>query len=225
MWPRISTWDHQEQIQQVARAGLKPGTAGLQVWLADHSATLPPFMMIIGGCWLFTLCTCHSTLQLIQAFWYVVFHRCKIINLLLPFLWKYKTHQLHAYLVQSQNQEPYGSVNSKCTNNNTPRLHAGTCQAFTKLCFTTMGHLLSKVCWGWGISQCWILYYFFCWSSKRSRWLNVSETLLLHLYGPWQTSSTRPHTAFPTKQAWSIHAVGFHSIDVFRYHVITMVLK
>ena len=30
------------QIQQVARAGLEPGTAGLRVRRADHSATLPP---------------------------------------------------------------------------------------------------------------------------------------------------------------------------------------
>ena len=50
---------------------------------------------------------------------------------------------MHINLVQSQNQESYGSVNSKCTNNNTPHLHADICQAFTKLCVTTMGHLLS----------------------------------------------------------------------------------
>ena len=31
------------QIQQVARAGLEPGTAGLRVRSADHSATLPPY--------------------------------------------------------------------------------------------------------------------------------------------------------------------------------------
>ena len=66
---------------------------------------------------------------------------------------------MHINLVQSQNQESYGSVNSKCTNNNTPHLHADICQAFTKLCVTTMGHLLSKVCWGWRISQCGILYF------------------------------------------------------------------
>ena len=30
----------QEQIQQVARAGLEPGTAGLRVRRVDHSATL-----------------------------------------------------------------------------------------------------------------------------------------------------------------------------------------
>ena len=32
----------QEQIQQVARAELKPGIAGLRVQRTDHSATLPP---------------------------------------------------------------------------------------------------------------------------------------------------------------------------------------
>ena len=31
-----------KQIQLVARAGLEPGTAGLRVRRADHSATLPP---------------------------------------------------------------------------------------------------------------------------------------------------------------------------------------
>ena len=44
-WPRIWTrddQDDQEQIQQVARAELKPGAAGLRVRRADHSATLPP---------------------------------------------------------------------------------------------------------------------------------------------------------------------------------------
>ena len=30
------------QIQQVARAGLEPGSAGLRVRRAEHSATLPP---------------------------------------------------------------------------------------------------------------------------------------------------------------------------------------
>ena len=34
--------DAGEQIQQVARAGLEPRTAGLGVRRADHSATLPP---------------------------------------------------------------------------------------------------------------------------------------------------------------------------------------
>lgn len=31
-----------KQIQVVARAGLKPGTAGLQVRCTDHLAMLPP---------------------------------------------------------------------------------------------------------------------------------------------------------------------------------------
>ena len=38
-WPMIWTQDNQEQIQQVARAGLKPGTTGLQVpriWTQDN---------------------------------------------------------------------------------------------------------------------------------------------------------------------------------------------
>ena len=39
-WLKIWTRDDWEQIQQVARAGLEPGTAGLQVRPADHSATL-----------------------------------------------------------------------------------------------------------------------------------------------------------------------------------------
>ena len=30
-WPRIWTRDDREQIQQVARPGIKPGTAGLRV--------------------------------------------------------------------------------------------------------------------------------------------------------------------------------------------------
>ena len=34
--------DDREQIQQVARAGLEPGTAGLRVRRADHLATVPP---------------------------------------------------------------------------------------------------------------------------------------------------------------------------------------
>lgn len=42
--------------------------------------------------------------------------------------------------MQSQNQESYGSVNSKCTNNNTPHLP----QAFVK-------HLPSCVLPQWGI--------------------------------------------------------------------------
>ena len=41
-WPRTWTRDDREQIQQVARAGLEPGTAELGVWRSDHSATLPP---------------------------------------------------------------------------------------------------------------------------------------------------------------------------------------
>ena len=36
-----------EQIQQVARAGLEPGTAGLLVQRADHSATLPPQIGVV----------------------------------------------------------------------------------------------------------------------------------------------------------------------------------
>ena len=36
-----------KQIQLVARAGLEPGTAGLRVLRADHSATLPPCFDII----------------------------------------------------------------------------------------------------------------------------------------------------------------------------------
>ena len=32
------------QIQEVARAGLEPGTAGLRVRHGDHSATLPYFL-------------------------------------------------------------------------------------------------------------------------------------------------------------------------------------
>ena len=39
-WPRISTRDDREQIQQVARAGLEPGTAGLRVRSPDHIDTL-----------------------------------------------------------------------------------------------------------------------------------------------------------------------------------------
>ena len=35
----------EKQIQVVARAGLEPGTAGLRVRHANHSATLPP-------CWI-----------------------------------------------------------------------------------------------------------------------------------------------------------------------------
>ena len=43
MWPRIWTQNNQEQIQQVARVGLKPGTTGLWVRRADHMATPPPY--------------------------------------------------------------------------------------------------------------------------------------------------------------------------------------
>ena len=38
----IWTRDDREKIQQVTRAGLEPGTAGLQVRPSDHSATLSP---------------------------------------------------------------------------------------------------------------------------------------------------------------------------------------
>ena len=47
--PRIWTRDDQEQIQQVPRACLEPGTAGLWGHCADHSAMLPPvfpFMIV-----------------------------------------------------------------------------------------------------------------------------------------------------------------------------------
>ena len=47
-WPRIWTRDDREQIQQVARAGLEPGTAGLRVRRADHSATLPPKEFVVA---------------------------------------------------------------------------------------------------------------------------------------------------------------------------------
>ena len=40
-WLRIWTRDDRDQIQQMARAGLELGTAGLRVWRADNSATLP----------------------------------------------------------------------------------------------------------------------------------------------------------------------------------------
>ena len=35
----------EKQIQVVVRAGLEPGTAGLRVRQADHSATLPPCLL------------------------------------------------------------------------------------------------------------------------------------------------------------------------------------
>ena len=38
----ILTGDDRVQIQQVARAGLEPGTAGLRVRRGNHSATLSP---------------------------------------------------------------------------------------------------------------------------------------------------------------------------------------
>ena len=40
-WRRIRTRDDRKQIQQVARARIEPGTAGLRVRRADYSATLP----------------------------------------------------------------------------------------------------------------------------------------------------------------------------------------
>ena len=44
VWPRIWTRNNWEQIQQVARAGLEPGNAGLQVRCTDHLAMLPPIL-------------------------------------------------------------------------------------------------------------------------------------------------------------------------------------
>ena len=41
-WPRIWTRDDREQIE---RAGLEPGTAGLRVRRVDHPATLPPLLL------------------------------------------------------------------------------------------------------------------------------------------------------------------------------------
>ena len=35
----------EKQIQAVVRVGLEPGTAGLRVRQADHSATLPPLVL------------------------------------------------------------------------------------------------------------------------------------------------------------------------------------
>ena len=35
----------EKQIQVVVRVGLEPGTAGLRVRHADHSATLPPLVL------------------------------------------------------------------------------------------------------------------------------------------------------------------------------------
>ena len=37
----------EKQIQVVVRAGLEPGTAGMRVRHADHSATLPPHSSFI----------------------------------------------------------------------------------------------------------------------------------------------------------------------------------
>ena len=41
-WPRIWTWEDQEQIQQVARVGLKPGTTELSLMHRPlgHAASL-----------------------------------------------------------------------------------------------------------------------------------------------------------------------------------------
>ena len=47
-WPRIWTQDDREQIKQVARAGIEPGTAGLRVRHADNSATLPPKEFVVA---------------------------------------------------------------------------------------------------------------------------------------------------------------------------------
>ena len=43
---KIWTRDDREHIQQVARAGLKHGTAGLRVQRGDLSATLPPYIVL-----------------------------------------------------------------------------------------------------------------------------------------------------------------------------------
>jgi len=37
----------EKQTQVVVRAGLEPGTAGLRVRRADHSATLPPPLVVV----------------------------------------------------------------------------------------------------------------------------------------------------------------------------------
>ena len=44
---RIWTQDDREQIRQVARAGIEPGTAGSRVRRADNSATLPPKEFVV----------------------------------------------------------------------------------------------------------------------------------------------------------------------------------
>ena len=41
-WPE----PNQLEIQKVVRAGLEPGTTGLRVRHADHSATLPPKLFL-----------------------------------------------------------------------------------------------------------------------------------------------------------------------------------
>ena len=48
----IWTRDDREQIQQVTRCRLEPGTAGLWVQCADHSATLPPVIVFISLGWI-----------------------------------------------------------------------------------------------------------------------------------------------------------------------------
>ena len=45
---RIWTQDDRGQIQQAARAGIEPGTAGLRVRRADNSATLPPKEFVVA---------------------------------------------------------------------------------------------------------------------------------------------------------------------------------
>ena len=45
----------QEQIQQVARAGLQPGTAELRVQRHDHSAMQPPKLFLIKSAYHFTV--------------------------------------------------------------------------------------------------------------------------------------------------------------------------
>ena len=46
-WQEATGWDDQEQIQQVARAGLKHRTAAWQVQHADFSAMLPPIQAVL----------------------------------------------------------------------------------------------------------------------------------------------------------------------------------
>lgn len=59
-----------EQVQQVARMGLKPRTAGLQVGCAEHSATLPPCKPRVYMSQ--TLNTAPLSLMLVVNFLYVV---------------------------------------------------------------------------------------------------------------------------------------------------------